>query len=65
MSSINIKHLVLSGGGLLGISYIGLIKYFEEKDYIKNIQSITGCSAGAIFGSLLSIQMAISIIFIS
>ena len=55
MSSINIKHLVLSGGGLLGISYIGLIKYFEEKDYIKNIQSITGCSAGAIFGSLLSI----------
>ena len=55
MTSINIKHLVLSGGGLLGISYIGLFKYFEEKDYIKNIQSITGCSAGAIFGSLLAI----------
>ena len=32
MTSINIKHLVLSGGGLLGISYIGLFKYFEEKD---------------------------------
>ena len=55
MTSINIKHLVLSGGGLLGISYIGLFKYFEEKEYIKNIQSITGCSAGAIFGSLLAI----------
>ena len=55
MTSINIKHLVLSGGDLLGISYIGLFKYFEEKEYIKNIQSITGCSAGAIFGSLLAI----------
>ena len=55
MTSINIKHLVLSGGGLLGISYIGLFKYFEEKDYIKNIQSITGCSAGSIFGSLLAV----------
>jgi len=55
MTSINIKHLVLSGGGLLGISYIGLVKYFEEKNYIKNIESITGCSAGAIFGSLIAI----------
>jgi len=55
MTSINIKHLVLSGGGLLGISYIGLFKYFEEKNYIKTIESITGCSAGAIFGSLLAI----------
>ena len=50
-----IKHLVLSGGGLLGISYIGLFKYFEETKKLVNIKSITGCSAGAIFGSLLAI----------
>lgn len=55
MSTHKIKHLVLSGGGLLGISYIGLIKYFEEQNTLSNIESITGCSAGAIFGSLLSI----------
>ena len=55
MSEHKIKHLVLSGGGLLGISYIGLFKYFEEHNTLSNIKSITGCSAGAIFGSLLSI----------
>ena len=55
MTYINLKHLVLSGGGLLGISYIGLFKYFEEKNYIKTIESITGSSAGAIFGSLLAL----------
>lgn len=54
----NIKHLVLSGGGMLGISYIGLVKYLEEKlpNPIKNnLQSITCCSAGAIFGTLIAI----------
>ena len=55
MTHINLKHLVLSGGGLLGISYIGLFKYFEEKNVIKTIESITGSSAGAIFGALLAL----------
>ena len=55
MSEHKIKHLVLSGGGLLGISYIGLFKYFEEHNTLSNIKSITGCSAGAIFGSLLAV----------
>ena len=60
MSTINIEHLVLSGGGLLGISYIGLITYFEEHKHILNLKTITGCSAGALFGSLLSIGYSAS-----
>ena len=55
MSNHKINQLVLSGGGLLGISYIGLFKYFEENNTLSNIKSITGCSAGAIFGSLLAV----------
>lgn len=51
----NIKHLVLSGGGFLGISYIGLFKYLEEKKMINQIKSVTGCSAGALFGALFSL----------
>jgi NTE family protein len=50
-----IKHLVLSGGGLLGISYIGLFKYLEEQNATGQIETITGCSAGSIFGSLFAI----------
>jgi len=75
MQVSHIKHLVLSGGGLLGISYIGLFRYLEERlnepinetsssnpsissnpiTILSQLQSISGCSAGAIFGSLLAI----------
>ena len=69
MQVSHIKHLVLSGGGLLGISYIGLFRYLEERlnepinkistsnpiSILSQLQSISGCSAGAIFGSLLAI----------
>ena len=51
----HIKKLVLSGGGLLGISYIGLFKYLEEHNINKQITQITGCSAGAIFGTFFAI----------
>ena len=51
----NIKHLVLSGGGLLGISYIGLLRYLEESHSIANIKSISGCSAGSFFGCLIAL----------
>ena len=46
-----ISNLVLSGGGLLGLSYIGLFRYLEEHNAIHQIKTITGCSAGAIFGT--------------
>ena len=55
MNKTNIQHLVLSGGGLLGISYIGLFKYFEENNILNNLKTVTGCSIGAIFGTLLII----------
>ena len=59
MQVTNIKHLVLSGGGMLGISYIGLFKYLEENMpspiVVKNLKSITGCSAGAMFATLIAI----------
>jgi predicted acylesterase/phospholipase RssA len=51
----DISNLVLSGGGLLGLSYIGLFRYLEEHNTIHQIKTITGCSAGAIFGTFLAI----------
>ena len=49
---VKLQHLVLSGGGLLGISYIGLFRYLEERKVTHQIKSITACSAGAIFATL-------------
>lgn len=54
-SDVKYKNLVLSGGGLLGISYIGLFKYLEEHNLTKDIKIVTGCSAGSIFGSLFAL----------
>ena len=53
--NIKYQNLVLSGGGLLGISYIGLFKYLEEHNLTRDIKIVTGCSAGSIFGTLFAL----------
>ena len=47
--------LVLSGGGIKGLIYIGIFKYFEEINIMKNIDTFVGASAGALFSVLYSI----------
>ena len=48
-----IDTLVFSGGGIKIIFYIGILKYLEEKNMIKNINTFIGCSCGSIFSLLL------------
>jgi len=42
--------LVLGSGGARGLAHVGVIKYLEENGY--EIQSISGCSIGALIGGL-------------
>jgi len=42
--------LVLSGGGIKGLSYVGAFKELESLGYLKNINEILGVSCGALFG---------------
>jgi NTE family protein len=51
----SINTLVLSGGGVKGLYYIGILKKLEELNIINNINTIAGTSIGAFFGSLISI----------
>lgn len=51
----SIDTLVLSGGGVKGLYYIGILKRFEELNIINNITTIAGTSIGAFFGSLILI----------
>lgn len=44
-----IENLIFSGGSIRGISFIGVLKYLEEKDIIKDIKNISGVSIGACF----------------
>jgi predicted patatin/cPLA2 family phospholipase len=50
-----IDTLVLSGGGIKGLYYIGILKKFEELNIINNIKTIAGSSIGAFFGVLISL----------
>ena len=49
---MNIKHLVLSGGGVSGLAGIGAIHQLFETNILKieNIKSIYGTSVGSIIG---------------
>jgi NTE family protein len=42
------SNLVLSGGGIQGLAYIGLVKYLEETNNINKIEKFAGTSAGAL-----------------
>ena len=50
-----LRNLVLSGGGLLGFSYIGFLRYLEDNNLLKQIKTITGSSVGAIFATFFII----------
>ena len=49
------ENLVLSSGGMLGISYIGFHKYIEENYSFDNIKTILGVSAGSVYGLVLTL----------
>jgi NTE family protein len=54
-NNLNKSILVLAGGGIKGFIYIGVIKYFEEIDILKNINTFIGTSVGGYYSILLSI----------
>ena len=48
-----LKRLVLSGGSLKGVSYIGVLKALEEHNLTNNINDLVGTSIGAFFCLLI------------
>ena len=48
--------LIFEGGGVLGISYLGIIKYLNEKDMLKNIKKFGGSSVGSHVALLLALN---------
>lgn len=55
---MTIKHLVISGGGPLGIRYLGCLEKLETEGFwqINNIKSIYGTSIGAIIGAFICLK---------
>ena len=53
---IKFNKLIISGGGMSGILYLGAVKYINELNFLKNIDEYYGCSVGGLIVSLLSIN---------
>ena len=51
-----IENLVLSCGTIKGFCYIGCLKVLYEKNIIKNLKNILGCSAGCIFAICIALN---------
>lgn len=55
---MTIKHLVISGGGPLGLRYLGALEKLEQNNFWKvdDIESIYGTSIGAIIGTFICLK---------
>lgn len=55
---MTIKHLVISGGGPLGLRYLGALEKLEQTHFwqLEDIESIYGTSIGAIIGAILCLK---------
>ena len=55
---MTIKHLVISGGGPLGLRYLGALEKLERENFWKldNIESIYGTSVGSMIGAFICLK---------
>ena len=55
---MTIKHLVISGGGPLGLRYLGALQKLEKENFWKvdNIESIYGTSVGSMIGAFICLK---------
>ena len=55
---MTIQYLVLSGGGTVGINYMGILQHLEEQHFLKidNIKSIYSTSAGVLVAIMLCLR---------
>ena len=53
-----IKHLVLSGGGPIGISFLGALEYLSNEKYINidEIETIYATSIGTVMSTILCLN---------
>lgn len=55
---LSYKNLVFSGGGILGIAYLGTLDYLYKINLIPQINRVAGTSAGAITACLTSFNLS-------
>jgi len=59
MCDIKITHLVLSGGGMRGVMFIGALRHLYLENLHKNITHISANSIGTIIGLMIAFKLTI------
>lgn len=54
--SYSFKNLAIKGGGIRGIAYLGALEVLDQKGILKNIEKVSGASAGAITALLVALN---------
>ena len=59
MDTLNITHLVLSGGGMKGVIFIGALRYMYIENLHKNITHIAANSIGSFVALFITFKLTI------
>lgn len=59
MSKVHITHLVLSGGGMHGVIYIGALRYLYLENILNTITHVAGTSIGSFVGLFVALKLSI------
>lgn len=57
MNADGYTHLILSGGGFQGLSYIGVYRYLKQMNMFHSIRHIVGCSMGAVCAYFFALDL--------
>lgn len=55
--NVKFSHLILSGGGMSGLVYIGVYRFLKEHSVLKDVHYMTGTSIGALFVFLFGLNI--------
>jgi len=59
MDKLNITHLVLSGGGMRGVLFVGALRYLYLENLHKNITHIAANSIGSFVAIFITFKLTI------
>lgn len=57
-----ITHVALSGGGIKGMAYLGILRYFYIENMMEHIRHVSGSSIGALYCLYIALKMPIELI---
>lgn len=51
------SHVVFTGGGLTGLSYVGVVRYLQEHGLHRHVHEVAGTSMGSLFACLFAMNV--------